>query len=620
LFLLTLLKDIDRLDWITMHDELKSRNEIPAEARWNVEAIYALDDEWEKDFDVTGAFAESMKKWTGKLGESPGTLKAAVEELLSENRLLEKLFIYASMKEDEDLGNSLYSGMVSRIRSRLVEFNAAYSFFTPELLAIPEDTINAWLETTELEPFKTWLQDILRYRSHTLSEKEEELLAKTGEITSGFSSAFGKLSNVDMPARLPEIENENGNRVKLTAGNLITFLQKKDRRVRKDAFLGFYSEVKGNVATKAALLEGQVKSDIFRARVRKYDSAIEASLFNDRVSVSVYNSLIKSVHDNLPVLHRYFRFRKNALDLDPGHMYDLHVPIVPESKADYSWDEAVALTLEAVTPLGREYVDALALGFRNRWVDRYENIGKRSGAYSSGCYDSHPYILHNFNGTLGSVFTLAHEAGHSMHSLLSRKSQPYHMSEYKIIVAEVASTTNEMLLIDLLLKRMDDNLEKAYLLDHLLGTFKSTLIRQTMFAEFEKLIHEQVESGNSLTPDYLNTTYYDLVKLYHGDCFAWDEEDEPVATEWSRIPHFYYNFYVYKYATGLSSAIDISSRILAGESGVIESFIEFLKGGSSKPPLELLKGAGVDLTTPEPVNSALQKMEKTLEELEKILQ
>lgn len=602
-----------------MPDELKSRNDMPAEAKWSVEAIYTSNDEWEDDFDETAAFMENMKKWTGRLGEAPRTLKTAIEELLSQIRLLEKLFTYANMKGDEDLGNSLYSGMVSRIRSRFIEFDAAQSFFTPELLAIPEDTINSWLETSELEPYRTWLQDILRFRSHTLSEKEEKLLANTAEIISGFSSAFGKLSNVDMPARFPEIRDENGNSVRLTTGNYSAFLQKEDRRVRKDAFLGFYAEIKGNVATKAALLEGQVKSDIFRARTRKYDSAIEASLFNDMVSLSVYDSLIKSVHDNLPVLHRYFQFRKNALNLDSAHIYDVNVPIVPESKADYSWDEAVDLTLEAVAPLGREYVDALAQGFGNRWADRYENIGKRSGAYSGGCYDSHPYILHNFNGTLSSVFTLAHEAGHSMHSLLSRTSQPYHMSDYKILVAEVASTTNEMLLIDLLLKRMDDKREKAYLLDHLLGKFKSTLVRQTMFAEFEKLIHERVESGNSLTPDYLNSSYYDLVKLYHGDCFAWDDEDEPVTAEWSRIPHFYYNFYVYKYATGLSSAVDISSRILAGEPGAIESFIGFLKGGSSKPPLELLKGAGVDLTTPEPVNSALLKMESTFEELEKVL-
>jgi len=603
-----------------MPDKLRSREDIPSEAKWNVEAIYDSDHEWEKDFRKTAIFSEDMMKWAGKLDESPGTLEAAIKEMLSQHRLIEKLFVYASMKKDEDLGNSKYSGMASRIMSRLVEVNAAHSFFTPELLLIPEDTMNSWLETIELKPYRTLLQDILRYRSHTLSKKEEELLAKTSEIVSGFSSVFGKLSNVDMPARYPEIKNENGKSIKLTNGNYSAFLQKKDRRVRKDAFLGFYGEVKGNVATKAALIEGQVKSDIFRARAKKYNSALEASLFNDIVNVSVYDSLIKSVHDNLPVLHRYFQLRKNVLGLDSTHMYDVNVPIVPESKADYNWDEAVDLTLEAVAPLGSEYVDALTQGFQNRWVDRYENKGKRSGAYSGGSYDSYPYILHNFNGTLQSVFTLAHEAGHSMHSLLSRKSQPYHMSDYKILVAEVASTTNEMLLIDLLLRRMNDDTEITYLLDHLLSKFRSTLIRQTMFAEYEKLIHEHVESGNPLTPDYLSGTYYDLVKLYHGDGFAWNNEDDLIATEWSRIPHLYYNFYVYKYATGLSAAVDISSMILAGKPGAVDNYIEFLKGGSSKPPLELLKGTGVDLSTPEPVNYALSKMKDTLGELEKLLE
>ena len=602
-----------------MPDKLKNREEIPVEAKWNVEAIYESDDKWEKDFIETATFSASIKKWAGRLNESPGTLKDTVEEMLSQHRLLEKLLVYANMKKDEDLGSSLYSGMASRIMSRFVEINAAHSFFTPELLAIPEDTMNSWLETIELKPYRTLLQDILRYRSHTLSRKEEELLAKTIEIISGFSSAFGKLSNVDMPARYPMIEDENGKNIKLTNGNYSAFLQKKDRRVRKDAFLGFYSEIEGNIATKAALLEGQVKSDIFRARMKKYNSALEASLFNDRVNVSVYDSLIKSVHDNLHILHRYFQLRKDVLNLDSAHMYDVNVPIVPESKADYNWNEAVDLTLEAVAPLGSEYVDALALGFQNRWVDIYENKGKRSGAYSSGSYDSYPYILHNFNGTLQSVFTLAHEAGHSMHSLLSRKAQPYHMSDYKIIVAEVASTTNEMLLVDLLLRRMNDDREIAYLLDHLLSKFRSTLIRQTMFAEFEKLIHEQVESGNPLTPDYLSSTYIDLVVLYHGDSFAWNDEDQHIAAEWSRIPHLYYNFYVYKYATGLSAAVDISSMILADKPGAVDNYIEFLKGGSSKPPLELLKGTGVDLTTPEPVNYALSKMENTLEELEEVM-
>jgi oligoendopeptidase F len=602
-----------------MAEELRCRSEVPVEDTWNVEAMYATDEDWERDFKDTAGYAKSVSKWSGKLSESPETLQKAIEEILSQHRNLEKLSTYAIMKKDEDLANSFYSGMASRVMSRHVEINAAASFFTPELFSIPEGTLRDWLETEALRPYASWLEDTLRYRSHILSEKEEKLLANAGEIISGFSGIFGKLSNVDSPARLPKVEDENGKSIKLTNGNFNAFLQKNDPKIRKAAFSGFYGEVTGNTATKAAILEGQVKSQIFRARARNYSSTLEASLFNDRVSVSVYDSLIASVHENLPVLHRYYELRKKTLGLGTAHMSDVYVPIVPESKADYSWDDAVNLTLDAVAPLGNEYVDTLAKGFRDRWVDRYENRGKRSGAYSGGCYDSYPYILHNYNGTLQSVFTLAHEAGHSMHSLFSRKSQPYHTSDYKIIVAEVASTTNEMLLIDLLLKRMDDDSERAYLLDHLIGKFRSTIVRQTMFAEFEKLINEYVESGNSLTPDYLSGTYYDLVRLYHGDSFAWSEEDEPIAAEWSRIPHFYFNFYVYKYATGLSSSVNISSRILGGEPGAVEKFLAFLKGGSSKPPLELLKATGVDLTTPEPVDSALKKMEKTLVELEVIL-
>ena len=602
-----------------MSKELRNRNEIPLKDRWAVEAIYASDEEWEKDFNRTDAFADSFRRWAGRLGESPEILKSAVEEILSQNRLIKKLSTYAEMKRDEDLSNSHYSGLATKISSRAVEVKTAHSFFTPELLSISQNTIESWLLTPELSPYRIWMENILRYRPHTLSDKEERLIAMSGEITKGFSTVFGKLNNVDMPARLPEIVDEKGHSVKLTNGNFSAFLQNKDRKVRKDAFEGFYSEISGNIATQAALLEGQVRTNIFYARVQKHSSALASSLFNDRVSTAVYDSLIESVHNNFPTLYRYLDLRKKALGLDPMRFYDVHVPIVPESKEEYTWDEAIDLTLEAVAPLGSNYVNTLKKGFEDRWSDKYENKGKRSGAYSGGCYDSYPYILHNFNGTLSSVFTLAHEAGHSMHSLLSKNTQPYHMSSYKIILAEVASTTNEMLLIDLLLKRTKDRDKKTYLLDHLLSKFRSTLVRQTMFAEFEKYIHEHVETGGSLTPDFLNEAYLKLAKLYHGDSFTFDDADALIAYEWSRIPHFYYDFYVYKYATGLASAVDISSRIIAGDKGAVENFIDFLKGGSSKTPLDLLKGTGVDLSTPVPVNSALQKMDATLTELESLL-
>ena len=603
-----------------MARKLMKRDQVPDEAKWSVEDIYPSPEDWEEDFARTATFAREIGKWSGRLGESPETLRKAIEELLSQHRLLEKLQTYANMKRDEDLSDSSYSGMASRIMGRITEVNTAAAYITPELLSIPDDTVDRWLASDELSDYVTWLENILRYRPHTLSRSEEELLASAGELISGFADAFGKLSNVDMPARMPEIEDEDGQSVQLTNGNFVALLQKKDRRVRRDTFRGFYDEVTGNVATKAALLQGQVRAHIFRARAKKFDSAIEASLFNDRVGIEVYDSLVASVHDNLPVVHRYYRLRNRVLELKDPHMYDVYVPIVPETRGEYSWEDAVELTLEATAPLGSEYTEALDAGFRDRWVDVYENVGKRSGAYSGGCYDTHPYILHNFNGTLSSVFTLAHEAGHSMHSFLSRKHQPYHTADYRILVAEVASTTNEMLLIDLLLRRLEDDGARAYLLDHLLGKFRSTIVRQTMFAEFEKLVHQHAESGDSLTPDYLSGTYYDLVRRYHGDDFRWDGEDEPISAEWSRIPHFYYNFYVYKYATGLSAAVDISTRILEGHPGAVEDYLEFLHGGASRPPLELLQGAGVDLTTPVPVNRALSKMMETLDDLESVLE
>ena len=602
-----------------MAKDLKRREDVPPADRWDAESVYATDAAWEEDFGLTADFAADAAKWSGRLGESPAVLHEAIKALQDQSRRLEKLFVYANMKQDVDLGNSRYGDMYSRITGRQNEVDTAHSFFTPELLSIPTEKMDAWLEGDVLADYRRWLTDILRYRPHTLSGKEEKLLSMSREVSRGFSYAFGKLNNVDRPARLPEITDHQGERVKLTNGNFVSLLQKRDRRVRKDAFEGYYTELAGNIPTLAALLNGQVKSDIFYARARNYPTALEASLFHDEVDTAVYDALISSVHSNLPALTGYYHLRKRVLELESMHIYDSSVPAVPESKGEYSWDEAVDLTLEAVRPLGDEYVSLLSQGFVDRWADRYENVGKRGGAYSDGCYDTAPFILHNFTGTLSSVFTLAHEAGHSMHSLLSRRAQPYHMSSYRILVAEVASTTNEMLLVDLLMKKLSDPMEKAYLLDHLIGKFKGTLYRQTMFAEFEKLVHEHVESGQSLTTDWLTERYYRLVKQYHGESFAYDGEDEPIGMEWARIPHFYYNFYVYKYATGLASSVDISSRILKGVPGAVENYLDFLRGGASKPPLELLRGAGVDLTTPAPVDSALSVMADAVEDLSQLV-
>ena len=591
-----------------MPDRIKQRSEVRPEDKWDIESLYPSTLDWENDLAKTESFADAIENYVGHLSESPQVLLKAIEEILSQDRILSKLFVYASMNQDVDLSNSDASTMYARVASRSTEIGTAHSFFSPELLGIPGDTIQKWLKTDFLAPYKRWLEDYLRYKPHTLSLSEERLLAMSGEIARGYSGSFGKLTNVDMPARLPEITDAEGNTVQLTNGNFGVFLQDKNRTVRKDAFNNYYTEVAGNINTLASLLEGQIRTNIFYSKAKNHPSAIHASLFHDEVSTDVYDSLIDSVHKNLPILHEYYSIRKNLLSLEEMHLYDAYVPAVTESKGKYSWEDAVELTLEAVKPLGHDYVNTLKQGIESRWVDKYENIGKRGGAYSGGCHDSYPFILHNFNGTLRSVFTLAHEAGHSMHSYLSRQAQPYHMSDYRILVAEVASITNEMLLIDLLLKRLSDPNEKAYLLDHLAGNFRSTLIRQTMFAEFEKLIYEEVESGSSLTPDFLNAEYYALVTKYHGEIFDYDDDDKAIRFEWARIPHFYYNFYVYKYATGMASAVDISSRILGGETDAVEKYLNFLKAGSTTSPLETLKGAGVDLTTPIPVDNALKVM------------
>jgi len=602
-----------------MSDSARGRSEVPVEDRWAVERIYASDGEWESDFLSTAGFAESFARRAGTLTSSPAALAGAIEELLAQGRLLEKLSTYASMKSDEDLSDSRYSEMHARCDARSTEVRAAQSFFVPEILAADPDLMDALMASKEISPYSSWLEEILRYRPHTLSKQEEKLLAMAGEIARGYYTAFGKLSNVDIPARLPEIEGEDGRNVRISNANLTALLESRDARVRRDVFSGFYRELSGNRTTAAALLDGNVRADVFYSRARNHPSALESSLFEDRVERSVYESLIEAVHESLPAMHRYYDLKKRTLGLSQMHISDIYMPAVKTGDRRFTYEEAERLTLDAVEPLGAEYRDALAEGFRNRWVDRFENRGKRSGAYSGGCYDSWPFILHNFTGTLDSVFTLAHEAGHSMHSLLSRRNQPYHTSDYRIILAEVASTTNEMLLLDLLLRRASSPVEEAWLVDHLINDFRGTVFRQTMFAEFEWTIHREVEGGGALTTDFLDREYGSLVRKYHGPAFDFDETDELIAAEWARIPHFYYDFYVYKYATGLSSAVDISTRILAGAEGALESYLAFLGAGSSRPPLDLLAAAGVDLRTPEPVSNALAYLSGMVGRLEKLL-
>lgn len=602
-----------------MIKEPVKRADVPLESTWDLTVMFKTVKDWEKELKKASELPEKLAALRDKATESPENLLQVIKTILNANRMAEKIFTYAHMVQDQDLSDSTGSEMNQKAVDLLTMLATSLSWFNPEVLSVPEETMIKWINDTPLSTYRVWLKDIIRNRPYILSAAEERIMVLASDATRGFSGTFSKLNNVEIPARLPEVSDENGKAVKLSHGNFIPLLQSSNREVRKNAFNGFFQEIEGNKETLASLLDGQVRVNIFQAKARNYPSALEASLFHDRVNKTVYKSLISSVHDSLPVMHRYYRMKKRLMKLDKMHIYDVYTPTVHDVDVKYTVNQAQNLTLEAVKPLGELYANTLRQGFKNRWTDKYENIGKRSGAYSGGCYDSPPYMLLNFSGTLGSVFTLAHEAGHSMHSWFSRKNQPYHTSNYRILVAEVASITNEMLLANHLRGKTENRDIIAYLIDSQINDFRTTLFRQTMFAEFELLIHRQVEQGGSLSANWLNKTYLNLVKLYHGNAFEFDAEDSLIETEWARIPHFYYNFYVYKYATGLASAASISSRILNGD-GVIEGYLNFLSSGGSKPPLELLKKTGVDLETPVPVEDAMKKLSGLVTDLENLLE
>jgi oligoendopeptidase F len=602
-----------------MANELKKRQEVSSSDKWNTAALYQDDAAWEADFEATRGFPERVAAYEGRLAESIEILTDALGLWLDANRHIEKVWVYAHLRADEDLGNSHYQSMMERARSASIALGTAGSYLSPEILAIEDVTMAAWMNTDLLRPYRVWLEDILRGKPHTLSPAEERLLAMASEPLSTIPRIFSVLKNVDLAARLPKVKDEQGEQQPLTHGSFIKLLESHDRAVRKAAFDGYYAEYRGNRSTNAALVDGAAKTHVFEARVRNFPSALEAGLFGDNISIDVYESLISAVHDALPAFYRYVDLRKRLLAVDKLHLYDAYVSVIPAVEIKFTYDEAVDLVCKALHPLGDDYVETAHQGLTNGWVDRYENVGKRSGAYSSGCYDSLPYILLNFTGTLDSVSTVAHELGHSMHSWHSKQAQPYHLADYRIFVAEVASTTNESLLHHYMLAHTDDRATRAYLIDRHLDRIRGTLFRQTMFAEFEKMIHERIEAGQPLTADSLDETYYGLVRQYFGDGIAFDEDDEAIAWEWSRIDHFFYNFYVYKYATGLSSALALASGILGEGKPALERYLDFLRSGSSKYPLDLLKDAGVNLATPAPVKAALAEFERGTAELAELM-
>lgn len=597
-----------------MDKKLRDRKDIDDKYKWKLEDIYESDKEWKDDLDKAKEIIRQLSDFKGKIKDAESLLAVLkINDALQ--MVIEKLFVYARMKRDEDNSNGKYQALTDKAMRINVEASSAASFIAPEILSMDEKILKDCIENNDaFIDYRHFLEDLLRYKPHTLSDKEEMILAESEVMAHSPENIFKMLDNADI--RFPSIEDEDGDLVELTHGNYIKYISSKNRDVRKKAFESLYSVYKNFANTYAAMTDSNVKKDVFYSKIRNYKTSLEASLFDDNVPVSVYDNLIGTIHERIDLLHRYVSIRKRMLNLDELHMYDLYVPLVADFDKEYEYEEAKDIVIKALEPLGNEYVSILKEGFDNRWIDVYENRGKTSGAYSWGTYGVHPFVLLNFQGKLDDVFTIAHEMGHSLHTYYSDKAQKYINSHYKIFVAEVASTCNESILIDYLLKNARDKSEKMYLLNHYLEQFKGTIFRQVMFAEFEKYTHEESEKGEALTAEKLCQKYHELNQFYYGNDIIIDGE---IDYEWERIPHFYSSFYVYKYATGFSAAVALSQMILNEGDAAVERYIEFLKSGGSDYPLNILKKAGVDLTTKKPILEALNVFEDILDEMEKLL-
>ncbi len=597
------------------NNKIRSRAEIPLADRWATEDLYASDELWEQELQHMIQEGQQMATYAGKVGASAKNLLEYMILLEDVQVRSSQLANYAQRKGDEDTRVAAYQAMVSKFSSAFVALNAATSFETPEFLAIPDETLERYFaEEPELERFRRFLKDQRRLKAHILSPAEEKLLAAAGEITRTPSDVFGMLENADM--KFPAAVDSEGKEHPLTGGTFVPLQMSPDRALRADAYKKLYGRLGEFKNTSAALLYAQVKQLKFQATARKYESSLEASLSRTNVPTAVYHNLIEAVHQNMDKMHRYVRLRKKMLGVDELHFYDVYTNLVKGVDKYIPIEEAKATVYEAVAPLGEEYQSILKHGFDSRWIDVYENEGKRGGAYSSGAR-VHPFVLMNYSGTLKSQFTLAHEMGHALHSYFSNRTQKPLDSHYVIFVAEVASTCNEALLMEYLLNKTTDKKERAFLINHFLEQFKGTLYRQTMFAEFELKMGQLVQAGVPLTAEKLCQEYKALNELYFGPDMVVDDE---IAMEWARIPHFYYNYYVFLYATGYSAAIALSQKILKEGAPAVEKYLNFLSGGRSKPPVELLKDAGVDMSSPEPVNEALALFGRLLDEMEELVE
>ena len=598
-----------------MEKKIPVRSEADPKYTWALEDVYANNDVWKADLEKARALPAQLAAYKGHLGDSAQKLLEFLQLGDGISVLFDSLYGYAQRRSDEDTANSLYQGMTSQAMSAMVAVDAASSFETPELLAIPDDKLEQFYqEEPALETYRLALTRIRSKRAHILSDAEEKLLAAAGEMSQAPDSVYSVFADADL--KFPSATDKDGNSHPVTHGTYIPLMHSADRVLRKSAFASLYSVYGQFRNTAAALLSAQVKQLKFYADARKYDSTLQASLDGNYVPTEVYTNLISAVHENMAPMYRYVDLRRKLLGVDELHMYDLYTPIVSDVDVNIPYEEAKQTVYDALACMGDDYRAILKEGFDNRWIDVYENVGKCSGAYSAGLR-KHPYVLLNYSGTLDSMFTLAHEMGHAIHSYLSNKHQPVAYSNYSIFVAEVASTCNEALLMQHLLKTTKDKKRRAYLINYFLEQFRTTLYRQTMFAEFELEINRRNERGESLTAESLNALYHELNHQYSGDDIVIDKE---IDLEWARIPHFYYDYYVYQYATGYSAAIALSRRILKEGAPAVKDYIHFLSGGCSTDPISLLRGAGVDMASTAPIHDALQLFDELITEMEQLME
>ena len=597
-----------------MQNRLPRREEVSQDLTWRLEDIYEDEAKWEEELGQIGEVADKMAAYAGKLSESGETLLELLKLDEKLELLIDRVYGYAHMREDQDTGNSKYQAFQQRAMASLAGASEKTAFINPEILLLSEEKLSEYYEKVpDLAPYKRMIKEIRRLKDHMLDSEKEQLLASAQELQGASQKTFGMLANADL--KFPSVKDSRGEEVQLSNGRFVPTQMSKDRALRKASFEAFYGRYEEFKNTWAAMYDGEVKGRIFESKARKYKSAFEAAVDRNNVSPQVCDNLFASIHDNMDKMHRYVSLRKKLLGVDELHMYDVYVAMIPKFDMTVSYEQAKEISLKALKPLGEDYLEIVKTAYDNRWIDVLENEGKRGGAYSGGVYDVHPYMLLNYNDTLDDVFTLVHEMGHSMHTWYSNKAQSIIDAGYKIFVAEVASTTNEVLLYHYMKDHAESVQEKAYIINHFLESFKSTMFRQTMFEEFERKTCEMAENGSPLTAEALYDVYLGLNRQYFGEDMI---SDPLIGWEWSRIPHFYYNFYVYQYATSFAASVAIADRILREGESAVKKYKEFLASGCTQDPVSLLKIAGVDLTTRDPIDSALAVFGEAISEMENL--